>query len=140
MRQRSIEIAAADLHFQTGPIDGYIVIYNYLVVNRLDATFAALADPTRRRILERLGKGPATVNELASPFSMSQQAVSKHLAYLVRARLVRKRREGRQHFCSLEAGAIREVSEWAEGYRRFWQESFQRLDEYLRNMKEGEEI
>jgi DNA-binding transcriptional ArsR family regulator len=110
-----------------------------MVVNKLDATFAALADPTRRRILERLGKGPATVNELAAPFSMSQQAVSKHLAYLERARLVRKRREGRQHYCSLDATAIREVSEWADGYRRFWQESLQRLDEHVRRMKESEE-
>ena len=74
--------------------------------------------PTRRLIVDRLTRGPATVNELAEPFSISQQAVSKHLAYLERARLIEKRREGRQQSCALTPDAIREVADWAEGYDR----------------------
>ena len=109
-----------------------------MVVDNLSATFAALSDPTRRLIVERLARRPATVNELAKPFAMTQQAVSKHLAYLERARLIEKRREGRQHICSLTPDAIREVAEWAENYRRFWDASFERLDEYLQHLKSKE--
>jgi DNA-binding transcriptional ArsR family regulator len=104
-------------------------------VDRLSATFAALSDPTRRRIVVRLTRGPASVNELAEPFAISQQAISKHLAYLERARLIQKRRQGRQHFCALIPGTIREVAIWAEGYRRFWAESHERLDALLEEMK-----
>ncbi len=88
--------------------------------------------------MERLARGPATVNELAKPFAITQQAVSKHLAYLERALLIEKRREGRQHICSLTPDAIREVAEWAENYRRFWEANFERLDGYLQQMKKKE--
>jgi DNA-binding transcriptional ArsR family regulator len=106
-----------------------------MVVDRLGATFAALSVPTRRRIVDRLTRGPATVNQLAAPFSISQQAISKHLAYLERARLIQKRRQGRQHFCLLNPDAIREVAMWAENYRRLWEKRFQRLDALLDELK-----
>jgi DNA-binding transcriptional ArsR family regulator len=104
-------------------------------VDYLSATFAALSDPTRRSIVDRLTDGPATVNELAEPFSISQQAVSKHLAYLETARLIERQRDGRQNFCALKPNAIREVAKWAEGYRRCWEKNFQRLDALLDEMK-----
>lgn len=94
-------------------------------------TLAALSDPTRRAILARLKGGPASVAELAEPFRMSQQAVSKHLAYLQRAELVRKRRDGRKQICELAPGPIREVAAWAEDYRRHWENAFGRLHELL---------
>lgn len=102
-----------------------------MVVDSLTLTLSAVADPTRRSILRRLADGPATVNELAEPFDMSQQAVSKHLACLERARLVRKKREGRVHVCTLAAKPLREVAEWAESYRAAWEENFARLDDLL---------
>jgi DNA-binding transcriptional ArsR family regulator len=104
-------------------------------VDHLGATFAALSDPTRRSIVDRLTDGPATVNELAEPFSISQQAVSKHLAYLETARLIERQRDGRQNFCALKPEAIREVAQWADGYRRCWEKNFQRLDVLLEEMK-----
>jgi DNA-binding transcriptional ArsR family regulator len=104
-------------------------------VDKLSTTFAALAVPTRRQIVARLIRGPATVNELARPFSISQQAVSKHLAYLERARLIQKRKNGRQHFCVLNPDAIRKVAIWAENYRQFWEKRFQRLDALLDELK-----
>lgn len=82
-------------------------------------------------ILDRLRRGTATVNELAEPFGMSQQAVSKHLAYLERASLIEKQREGRQQFCSLRAAALRDAHAWIDGYRQFWDGAFDRLDEFL---------
>jgi DNA-binding transcriptional ArsR family regulator len=100
-------------------------------VDTLSVTLAALADPTRRAILARLKTGPAYVAELAQPFRMSQQAVSKHLAYLQRAELVRNRREGRKHICELAPGPLREVADWAEDYRRHWESAFGRLHELL---------
>ena len=106
-----------------------------MVVDHLSATFAALSDPTRRLIVNRLTGGPATVHELAAPFSISQQAISKHLAYLKNVRLIERQRYGRQNFCALNPDAIREVAEWAEGYRRFWERNFQRLDVLLEEMK-----
>lgn len=109
-----------------------------MVVDTLSTTLAAMADPTRRAILGRLAGGPATVGELAEPFRISQQAVSKHLAYLERARLVEKRREGRRHVCSLRPLPFREVADWVEHYRRFFEQSFDRLDLYLRKLKEKE--
>jgi DNA-binding transcriptional ArsR family regulator len=111
------------------------MIHNHIVVDHLSATFAALSDPTRRLIVNRLTGGPATVHELAAPFSISQQAISKHLAYLKNARLIERQRDGRQNFCALNPDAIREVAEWAEGYRRFWEKNFQRLDVLLEEMK-----
>ena len=109
-----------------------------MVVDALSTTLTALSDPTRRSILARLAAGPATVGELAGPFRVSQQAVSKHLAYLERARLVEKRREGRSHVCTLSPVPFKEVADWVEHYRRFWELSFDRLDEYLRGLNARE--
>lgn len=108
-------------------------------MDNLSATFAALSDPTRRMIVDRLTRGPATVNELARPFSISQQAVSKHLAYLERARLIEKQRRGRQQYCALRPGTIRSIAKWADRYRRFWEESFERLDALLDDIEEKEQ-
>ena len=101
----------------------------------LDRTFAALADPTRRAILARLAAGEATVTELAAPFDISLPAVSKHLKVLERAGLVARGRERQWRPARLEAGPLREVADWAEGYRRFWEESYDRLDAYLEELK-----
>ena len=101
----------------------------------LSTTFAALADPTRRAILARLAEGPATVTELAAPFAMSGPAVSKHLRVLEHARLISRGREAQWRPCQLDAGPLREVADWAAGYRRFWEKSFDRLDEYLEELQ-----
>ena len=106
-------------------------------MNRLDFTFAALADPTRRAIVDRLTRGPATVNEIAAPFAISQQAISKHLAYLEMAHLIERQWQGRKNFCALKPETIREVADWADGYRRFWEKSFQHLDTLLAEMKKN---
>ena len=95
----------------------------------LDATFAALADPTRRAILARLAKGDATVQELAAPFSMSLPAVSKHLKALERAGLITKGRDAQRRPCRLNAAPLKEVAAFAERYRQHWEQSFNRLDE-----------
>lgn len=107
--------------------------------DKLSATFAALADPTRRAILARLTRGEATVGELAEPFDISGPAVSKHLRVLERAGLITQRQEAQWRPCRLQAAPLKEVVEWAEDFRRFWDESYARLDEYLRelNGKEG---
>jgi DNA-binding transcriptional ArsR family regulator len=101
----------------------------------LSSTFSALADPTRRAILARLVSGEATVTELAEPFDMSLPAVSKHLKVLERAGLIARGREAQWRPCRLEAGRLREVADWVEHYRRFWEESFDRLDDYLRELQ-----
>nr|WP_062340035.1 metalloregulator ArsR/SmtB family transcription factor [Herbidospora sakaeratensis] len=98
----------------------------------LDATFAALADPTRRAILARLAQGEATVNELAAPFAMSQPAVSKHLKVLEKAGLITRGRDAQRRPCRLAAEPLREATEWLADYRDYWEESFQRLDSLLR--------
>ena len=98
---------------------------------RLDRTFAALADPTRRAILARLASGQASVTELGKPFEMSLPAVSKHLKVLERAGLISRGRERQWRPARLAAEPLREVAEWTERYRRFWEESYDRLDEYL---------
>jgi DNA-binding transcriptional ArsR family regulator len=103
--------------------------------DRLSATFAALADPTRRAILARLTTGETSVTELAAPFDMSLPAVSKHLKVLERAGLIARGREAQWRPCRLEATPLQEVSEWVERYRRFWDESFDRLDDYLHTLK-----
>jgi DNA-binding transcriptional ArsR family regulator len=103
--------------------------------DRLDRTFAALADPTRRAILARLAVGEASVTELARPFRMSLPAISKHLKVLERAGLVARSRERQWRPARLEAGPLRDVAEWAERYRRFWQERYDRLDEYLEELQ-----
>ena len=105
---------------------------------RLDATFAALADPTRRAILARLATGEASVTELVKPFRMSQPAISKHLKVLERAGLIARGREAQWRPCRLEGDRLKEVADWIETYRRFWTESFDRLDDYLREMKNRE--
>jgi DNA-binding transcriptional ArsR family regulator len=113
-------------------------IYNHMVVNNLDTTFAALSDPTRRAMLERLSHGPATVHGLTEPFALSQQMISKHIAYLVRARIVIKTKRGRESVCTLRPEAIKTVSDWAIRYRRFWEESFDKLDVVVNQMKKEE--
>lgn len=103
--------------------------------DRLDVTFAALADPTRRAILARLALGEASVLELARPFAMSQPAISKHLKVLERAGLISRGRDAQRRPCRIEAKPLAEASGWIEGYRRLWEGSFQRLDALLDEMK-----
>jgi DNA-binding transcriptional ArsR family regulator len=105
---------------------------------RLDATFAALADPTRRAILARLRAGEATVAQLAAPFDMSQPAVSKHLKVLQRAGLVSRRRDAQRRPCRLEAHPLKVATDWLANYRDYWEDSFQRLDALLDELKTGE--
>jgi DNA-binding transcriptional ArsR family regulator len=101
----------------------------------LSTTFAALADPTRRAILARLALQEASVTELAEPFRMSMPAVSKHLKVLERAGLIARGREAQWRPCRLQAAPLKNVAGWLEDYRRFWEESFDRLDEYLHTLK-----
>jgi DNA-binding transcriptional ArsR family regulator len=103
--------------------------------DQLSSTFAALADPTRRAILARLALGETSVTELAEPFEMSMPAVSKHLKVLERAGLIARAREAQWRPCRLEAGPLKEAASWIEEYRRFWEQSLDRLDEYLREMQ-----
>jgi DNA-binding transcriptional ArsR family regulator len=105
---------------------------------RLNRTFAALADPTRRRILEQLAQGDRCVTDLAKPYAMSLPAVSKHLRVLERAGLIQRQRRGRLHQLNLEAAPMRQASQWIEDYRRFWEESFDRLDAYLKKLQAKE--
>ncbi|WP_232298819.1 ArsR/SmtB family transcription factor [Granulicella tundricola] len=107
-------------------------------MDQLGTAFAALSDPTRRAMIERLSQGPASVHGLTEPFALSQQMISKHIAYLVRARLVVKTKRGRESVCTLRPEAIKTVSEWAMNYRRFWEESFDKLDVVLNQMKKEE--
>ena len=104
-------------------------------MDNLSTTLTALSDPTRRAILDRLASGPATVNSIAEPFRLSQQAISKHIAYLERAHLIEKRREGRQHFCALKGDALSELIVWAENCQKAWGNRFDRLDQVLESMK-----
>ena len=106
--------------------------------DRLSATFQALADPTRRAILARLALGETSVTELSEPFAMSMPAVSKHLKVLERAGLITRGREAQWRPCRLDAGPLRDVAGWVAHYRRFWEESFDRLDVYLREMQAKE--
>jgi DNA-binding transcriptional ArsR family regulator len=101
----------------------------------LSTTFAALADPTRRAILARLASGEASVTELAEPFAMSLPAVSKHLKMLERAGLIARGREAQWRPCRLEAGPMEGIADWVEPYRRFWEASFDRLDDYLQALQ-----
>src|SRR5713226_4917322 len=105
---------------------------------RLDATFAALADPTRRAILARLASGEAPVTDLAKPFAMTQPAISKHLKVLERAGLISRGRDAQRRPRRLEAKPLAEATGWLEGYRRFWEGSFQRLDALLDDLKPQE--
>jgi len=103
--------------------------------DRLDATFSALADPTRRAILARLASGETSVSELAEPFEMSMPAISKHLKVLQRAGLIERSREAQWRPCRLAAAPLKDVSDWLDRYRRFWEESFDRLEDYLRELQ-----
>jgi DNA-binding transcriptional ArsR family regulator len=109
-----------------------------MVVDTLGLAFAALADPTRRAMIQRLSHGPATVHTLTEPFALSQQMISKHIATLVRAKIVRKTRRGRESVCTLRPEAIKTVSDWAITYRQFWEQSFDKLDVVINRMKAEE--
>jgi DNA-binding transcriptional ArsR family regulator len=109
-----------------------------MVVDKLGTTFAALSDPTRRAMIERLSHGPASVHGLTERFALSQQMISKHIAYLVRARIVIKTKRGRESVCTLRPEAIKTVGDWAFSYRRFWEESFDKLDVVVNQMKKKE--
>ncbi|HTU45180.1 MAG TPA: metalloregulator ArsR/SmtB family transcription factor [Bryobacteraceae bacterium] len=106
--------------------------------DHLSTTLAALADPTRRAILARLASGEASVTELAEPFEMSMPAISKHLKVLERAGLIARGREAQWRPCRLEAAPLKDVAEWVEHYRDFWEQSLDRLDQYLRELKRKE--
>ena len=105
----------------------------------LDATFAALADPTRRAILARLAEGEASVKDLAAPFDLSQPAISKHLRVLERAGLIEQGRQAQWRPRRLRAGPLRDVADWIGQYRRHWEESFERLDTYLRDIQDKQD-
>lgn len=109
-----------------------------MATDPLSTTFAALADPTRRAILARLATGATTVKELSAPFAMSGPAVSKHLRVLEHAGLIARGRQKQWRPCRLEATPLKEVAEYAENYRRFWDETYERLDEYLQQLKAKE--
>jgi DNA-binding transcriptional ArsR family regulator len=110
-----------------------------LAADSLSLTFAALADPTRRAILARLLDGAATVKELSAPFAISGPAVSKHLRVLERAGLISRGRDAQWRPCRLEAAPLREVAEWADGYREHWDANYERLDAYLETLQAKEE-
>ena len=107
--------------------------------DRLDTTFAALADPTRRAILARLAAGEASVNELAEPFDMSLPAISKHLKVLERAELISRGRDAQYRPCKLAPAPLKDASEWLEQYRKDWEERFDRLDDYLKQLKKQQQ-
>jgi DNA-binding transcriptional ArsR family regulator len=117
-------------------------LYNHMVTNMqsdaLSMTFAALADPTRRAILARLASGDANVTELAEPFDMSQPAISKHLKVLERAGLITRTRAAQSRPCRFQATPLKEIADWLEHYRTFWDESFDRLDTYLNELQRQE--
>lgn len=108
-----------------------------MTVDTLDVTFAALADPTRRAILARLARGEATVTELAAPFAMTQPGVSKHLRVLEHAGLISRGRNAQRRPCRLEALPLRSAMDWLANYRRYWEESYQRLDDLLATLDAG---
>ena len=116
-----------------------------VATDQLSRVFAALADPTRRAILARLSQGQAGVQEIAEPFNMSLPAISKHLKVLEKAKLIRRGKDAQWRPCTLEAAPLKEASDWIGDYRQFWEESFDRLDEYLKEIqskekqKEGDE-
>ena len=113
-------------------------VQNIVPSDHLSATFSALADPTRRAILARLASGEASVTEIAQPFAMSLPAVSRHLKVLERAGLVARGRTAQWRPCRLEAGPLKDAAGWIEHYRRFWEQSFDRLEEYLQEIQAGD--
>jgi DNA-binding transcriptional ArsR family regulator len=116
----------------------YLTIRLNMMTDSLSSTLAALADPTRRAILARLSRGASSVTELAEPFDMSLPAVSKHLKVLEHAGLITRGRSAQWRPCQLHAGPLKEVAHWVDEYRRFWEESFDRLDDYLQVLKAEE--
>jgi DNA-binding transcriptional ArsR family regulator len=106
-----------------------------MTLDTLSSTFAALADPTRRAILARLAQGETSVTELAEPFDMSLPAISKHLKVLERAGLIERGREAQKRPCRLVAAPLKEIAGFAEGYRQFWEQSFDRLDDYVQKLQ-----
>ena len=106
-----------------------------MAADQLSTTFAALADPTRRAILARLAKGQASVTEIAQPFDMTLPAISKHLKVLEHAGLIARGREAQWRPCRLDAGPLKDVDDWVERYRRFWEQSFDRLESYLQQLQ-----
>lgn len=110
----------------------------YMATDRLSETFAALADPTRRAILSRLVTGETSVKELAKPFKMSPPAISKHLKVLEHAGLIERGREAQWRPCKIKAEPLKEATDWLEHYRRFWEESLDRLDDYLKQLQAKE--
>src|ERR1700722_3581492 len=111
------------------------MVHTAMSPDRLSSTFSALADPTRRAILARLAAGETSVTELAQPFAMSMPAVSKHLKVLERAGLIARGKEAQWRPCRLQAAPLKEIADWVEHYRGFWEASFDRLDDYLRELK-----
>ena len=109
-----------------------------VVNDHLSRVFGALADPTRRAILDRLSRGQAGVQEIAAPFEMTLPAISKHLKVLEKAKLIRRGKDAQWRPCTLEAQPLKEASDWIGDYRRFWEESFERLDEYLKEIQTNE--
>ena len=109
-----------------------------MATDTLSATFAALADPTRRAILKSLSKGEKSVKELAAPFRMSLPAVSKHLKVLANAGLIERSRQAQWRPCKLRAAPLKKAADWMEGYRRFWEERLDRLGEYLKKLQQTE--
>ncbi|HRG46778.1 MAG TPA: metalloregulator ArsR/SmtB family transcription factor [Leptospiraceae bacterium] len=105
------------------------------IPDQLSLTFGALADPTRRAILARLSKGEASVTELAEPYTMSMPAITKHLKVLEKAGLITRGREAQWRPCHLQAGPLEEVNNWLDQYRKFWEDRFDRLDEYLKELQ-----
>src|SRR6204780_4605408 len=114
------------------------MVHQQISSERLNATFAALSDPTRRAILKRLAAGETSVSELAAPFKMSLPAISKHLKVLERAGLIARGREAQWRPCRLKAEPLKQAADYLDEYRRFWEESFDRLDEYLQQLQEKE--
>jgi DNA-binding transcriptional ArsR family regulator len=110
-----------------------------MALDTLSTTFAALADPTRRAILARLSLGETSVSELARPFDMSLPAVSKHLKVLERAGLIARGREAQWRPCRIEGGPLKQIDDWLERYRRFWEERFDRLEDYLQELQASED-
>jgi DNA-binding transcriptional ArsR family regulator len=111
-----------------------------MIASRLDATFAALADPTRRAILARLATGEATVTELVAPFKISQPAISKHLKVLERAGLISRGRKAQKRPCRIEAEPLAEANKWIESYRKIWEANFSRLDDLLADLKRSSKL
>jgi DNA-binding transcriptional ArsR family regulator len=121
-----------------GVLDSAENIHYRLVVDQLSSTFAALSDPTRRAMVHQLTLGPATIHALTQPFDLSQQMISKHVACLIRAQIVVKHKRGRESVCTLSPAAIKTVADWAIDFRRFWEESLDKLGAVLEEMKKEE--